>query len=212
MQNFADRLKEELLKELPGNEAHMHMASYRLLKNFPKKPDGHSTDAGILILLYPDEGSIYTIFIQRPDYDGVHGGQISFPGGKKESPDKDIIHTAIRETYEETGINRKKIKVLGILTPLFIPVSNILVNPVVGWTDKKPNFHPHPGEVDFIIEADIKTLLDPSIVKTKPLTIRGESIKIRYFDYKNNVIWGATAMILQELLIILRRGNFFREE
>jgi 8-oxo-dGTP pyrophosphatase MutT (NUDIX family) len=209
MKGFAERLKEEMLKGLPGTKAHWYMASYRILKNFPLTPESDSTVAAVLILLYPYEGSIYTIFIQRPDYNGVHGGQISFPGGKKETSDKNIIQTAIRETHEETGINRSEIKVIGTLTPLFIPVSNIEVNPVVGWTDKKPSFHPHPGEVDFIIEADIKRLLDPSIVKTKPFKIRGELIDIRYFDYSDNVIWGATAMILHELLIVIRRGILF---
>ena len=93
-----------------------------------------------LILLYPENSSVHTVFMQRHNYDGVHGGQISFPGGKKEDSDKDLIQTALREAEEETGVDRKKISVLGTLTPLFIPVSNMIVTPVVGWTDIKPDF------------------------------------------------------------------------
>jgi 8-oxo-dGTP pyrophosphatase MutT (NUDIX family) len=207
MEVFANRLKEEILKELPGMKAQRYMSSSRLRKNFHRKPESDLKVAAVLILLYPHAGSIYTIFLQRPDYNGVHGGQISFPGGKKETSDTDIVQTAIRETFEETGICRSDIKIIGTLTPLVIPVSNIVVTPVVGWTNKKPFFNPHPEEVDFIIEADIKTLLDPSIVKTKPFKIRGEITDIKYLDYNGNVIWGATAMILHELLIILRRGS-----
>jgi hypothetical protein len=88
-------------------------------------------------------------------------------------------------------------------------VSNIIVTPVIGWMEKQPVFIRQEEEVVFIIEADIETLLNPAIIKLKPFEIRGEIIDIKYFDYKDNVIWGATAMILHELLTILRRGDFF---
>jgi 8-oxo-dGTP pyrophosphatase MutT (NUDIX family) len=147
--------------------------------------------------------------MQRPDYDGVHGGQISFPGGKKESGDKDVIQTALREANEETGIDPEEVSIIGSLTTLFIPVSNMIVTPVTAWMDKKPVFNWLSDEVVFLIDADLKRLLDPSIVKTKPFYIRGEMLDIKYFDYEDHTIWGATAMILHELLIIIRRGGFF---
>jgi 8-oxo-dGTP pyrophosphatase MutT (NUDIX family) len=150
--------------------------------------------------------------MQRTYYKGIHGGQISFPGGKKEPADKDIIQTALREANEETGVDPSKISVIGTLTPLFIPVSNIIVTPVVAWTKERPVYKHEVAEVVFLFDADIKRLLDPSIVKTKPFKIRGEMIEVKYFDYKGNVIWGATAMILHELLFILRRSCFFLPE
>jgi 8-oxo-dGTP pyrophosphatase MutT (NUDIX family) len=168
--------------------------------------------AAVLILLYPYNNSIYTVFMQRHDYNGVHGGQISFPGGKKEDSDFDNIQTALREAHEETGVDPSTISVIGTLTPLFIPVSNMIVTPVVGWTDKKPVFKHQEEEVVFLFEADLKRLLDTSIVKTKPMEIRGEIIGVKYFDYDGHVIWGATAMIFYELLIILRRSRFFLQE
>jgi 8-oxo-dGTP pyrophosphatase MutT (NUDIX family) len=142
--------------------------------------------------------------MQRPEYDGIHSGQISFPGGKREPSDVDNIHTALREANEETGVDAESISIIGSLTPLFIPVSNMLVTPIVGWTEVKPVFHQHPGEVVFLINADLKKLLDPSIVKIKPFQIHGETIEVKYFDYEGNVIWGATAMILHELLTIIK--------
>jgi hypothetical protein len=88
----------------------------------------------------------------------------------------------------------------------------MLVTPVVGWIDEKPVFNHQPEEVVFLIDADIKRLLDPAIVRTKPLEIRGKTFEVKYFDYEGNMIWGATAMILQELLIILKRVRIFLKE
>lgn len=208
MKEFADKLKAEIEKGLSGTEVQWALASSdRLIKNFPRVPRKDSADAAVLILLYPVDGIIYTVFIQRPEYNGVHGGQISFPGGKKEPSDSDLLQTAVREASEETGINPSDLKIIGNLTPLFIPVSNVVVTPFVGWSEKKPSFVPDDAEVVFIIEADIRPFLDYSIIKAKPFEIRGEMIDIKYFDYKGNVIWGATAMILQELLTIIKRGN-----
>jgi 8-oxo-dGTP pyrophosphatase MutT (NUDIX family) len=208
MYEFAESLKREISLGLPGTEVQWQMASSdRMLRNFPRKPGPDAKVAAILILLFPDKGSIHTVFMQRHDYKGVHGGQISFPGGKMEPSDKDIIHTAIREANEETGVNQENISVINTLTPLFIPVSNMIVTPVIGWTEKKPSFRHHPGEVVFLFDAEINRLLDPSIVKTKQMEIQGEIINIKYFDYDGNVIWGATAMMLYELLTIIKRGN-----
>ncbi len=208
MNKFADILKQELAKKLPGTEVHWEMASSdRMIKGFPMVPGPDARVAAVLILLYPEDGSVHTVFMQRHNYDGVHGGQISFPGGKKEDSDKDILQTAIREAEEETGIDPKGISVLGTLTPLFIHVSNMFVTPVVGWIDEKPHFNLQPEEVVFLINAELKRFLDPSIIMIKPFEIRGEMIEVKYFDYDGNVIWGATAMILNELLTIFRKSE-----
>jgi 8-oxo-dGTP pyrophosphatase MutT (NUDIX family) len=208
VKKLADDLKKEISKGLPGTEVQWSMASSdRLVKNFPRAPREDSASGAVLILLYPHEGKTETIFIQRPDYDGVHGGQISFPGGKREKDDADLIFTALRETTEETGMDQGEVKVIGTLTPLYIPVSNIVVTPVVGWTGKRPTFKPDPEEVLFLIEADLTPFLDSSIVRTRPWEVRGEMLNIRYFDYEGHVIWGATAMILHELITIIKRAG-----
>jgi 8-oxo-dGTP pyrophosphatase MutT (NUDIX family) len=206
VKSFIEILKSELQKDLPGTEVQWEMASSdRMIRNFPRTPGPDARVAAVLILLYPDKGSIHTLFMQRHNYEGVHGGQISFPGGKTEPSDIDIIHTALREAEEETGVDRSTISVIGTLTPLFIPVSNMIVTPVVGWTKEKPAFVHQPEEVVYLIEAELKRFLDPEIIKIKPFEIRRENIDIRYFDYDGHVIWGATAMILNELLTIVKK-------
>jgi 8-oxo-dGTP pyrophosphatase MutT (NUDIX family) len=208
MHEFAEKLKIELQKGLPGTDIQWIMASSdRMVRDFPRVPGNDARVAAVLILLYPVNGSIHTVFMQRPDYNGIHGGQISFPGGKKEPYDKDVIATALREAHEETGVSVSTITVIDILTPLFIPVSNMLVTPVVGWTEEKPRFRHLAKEVVFLFDAELRRFLDPSIIKVKPMVIRGEPIDVKYYDYDGNVIWGATAMMLNELLTIIKENR-----
>jgi 8-oxo-dGTP pyrophosphatase MutT (NUDIX family) len=183
-----------------------------MVRNFPRTPGKDSRAASVLILLYPYKRSVYTVFMQRPHYNGVHGGQISFPGGKREPSDKNAIQTALREAQEETGVNPEEIRILGTLTPLFIPVSNTLVTPAVAWIGEKPVFSHQEEEVVFLFDADIRRFYDPSIIRIKPVKIGSEMLDVKYYDYEGNMIWGATAMILHELLVILRRGGLFPEE
>jgi hypothetical protein len=90
---------------------------------------------------------------------------------------------------------------------LFIPVSKTIVTPVVGWTNNKPAFKIQEEEVVYLIEGDLKKFLNPSIIKIKRFDILGEMRDIKYFDYEGHVIWGATAMILNELLTIIKDGK-----
>lgn len=196
------------LERLPGTQVQWMMASSdRMLKDFPRVAGPDARSAGVLIVLWQDNQRIRTVFMQRPGYEGIHGGQISFPGGKMEISDESIVHTALREAQEETGLDCSSINVIGTLTPLFIPVSNTVVTAAVGWLDYMPVFTPDPQEVEFLIEADLKTFLDPEIIKTAPMEIRGERYDVRYFNCDGHVIWGATAMMLNELLELFRRDK-----
>ncbi|MBN1339443.1 MAG: CoA pyrophosphatase [Bacteroidales bacterium] len=156
---FIQTLTERLKGELPGYESHLKMSS-RSRELYMEHCKGmHSARQGaVLILLYQKNGSVYTVFIERQQYDGVHSGQISFPGGKREDSDESIIFTAIREAEEEIGILRNQIHIIGTLTNIYIPPSNFLVTPVVGYTDARMKFTPQMTEVAGIIETDLLKL------------------------------------------------------
>lgn len=208
MDNFSGRLEEALRKPLPGTDVQWEMASSdRMIKHFPRKKRSDSKLAAVLILLYPVNGKIHTLFIQRPVYMGVHSGQVSFPGGKMEKGDPDLTHTASREACEEVGLCGYDLDILGSLTPLYIPVSNIEVSPVVAYCKKRPSFIPDSKEVVSLIEATLADFFSPGIVKEKAMTVRDEVLDVKYYDYEGIVIWGATAMILHELLVIIELNN-----
>lgn len=208
MNPFAERVSRAIGTGLPGTEVQWEMASSdRMIQNYPRQKNSGSKIAAVLILLYPVNGRVHTVFIQRPVYSGIHSGQISFPGGKVEKADSSIIATALRETAEETGVGPDSVTILGTLTPLYIYVSDTEVTPVVGWCDEQPRFTIDAVEVVHIIEADMTSLADKSIIREKSFTIRDTEINVKHFDYNGAVIWGATAMILHELITIMERES-----
>jgi 8-oxo-dGTP pyrophosphatase MutT (NUDIX family) len=172
--------------------------------NFSESPKR----GAVLILIYPDADEAFFPLIKRPVYAGVHSGQIAFPGGKMELEDKDISYTAVREAWEEVGVLPKDVRLLGQISDLFIPASNFLVSPIIGYTERKPDFVPEIKEVDRIIETPLKQLLNLEIRKQKILEIGGQfKLNTPYFDISNEVVWGATAMILEEFIQVLENGR-----
>ncbi len=168
-------------------------------------PQKNSKESSVLILLYPFDDEVFSFLILRPQYKGVHSGQISLPGGKKEVTDKDTAETALRETEEESGINRSKIHLLGLLSEIFIPHSNFKVFPYVGYLDASPHFMPDPLEVEEIIPYDINVLRNPSSAKHSVFrSSKNKSIYAPYFEVNQKYkVWGATAMILSEFKEII---------
>jgi len=201
---FVDLLKARIKASLPGKEAQLKMAS--TVRNKELNFDYNTFAAiksSVLILLYPCFSRLYTAFILRQTYDGVHSGQVSFPGGRMEDNDVTLINTALREAEEEVNIKTEQVKVLGTLSELYIPPSNYLVLPVIGFAENRPEFKPDFTEVAEIIEADISFLFDEHLVKTKTIDIKGLKIEAPYFDVNGHVVWGATAMILSELKSVI---------
>jgi 8-oxo-dGTP pyrophosphatase MutT (NUDIX family) len=129
---------------------------------------------------------------------------MSFPGGAWEKKDGSLEITALRETREELGITGE-ITLLGSLTELYIPVSNFLVTPFVGWTNRKPEFDPDPSEVQYVIETTLEELSDPGNQDAETMFRHGQTIIAPYFRIGNEKIWGATAMMVSELLQLAAR-------
>lgn len=209
---FSDKISAALANDLPGEKAHMMMTPTVRNDNLTKPLESVTPiKSAVLVLLYPNEaGRISFPLIQRPTYNGAHSGQVSFPGGKAEPTDKSIVNTAIREAEEEVGIESGKVEVLGTMTNLFIWVSNYVVTPVVGVYRMKPEFKKDEKEVDAIIETDLYDIIDPKKRKEGIVVARNKyQIQTPYFDINKKVVWGATAMMLSELSMIVDKAKIY---
>lgn len=206
MNAILNHIEERLKKPLPGEKAQLLMGSDLRMNELKWIAEKKNTkQSGVMILLYPHMQTLFSVLIQRPKYKGTHGGQVSLPGGKKETEDADYSQTALRETEEEIGVDRNKIRILGNLSRLYIPPSNFVIHPFVGYTPARPHFNPSADEVDEVIEYDILSLLHPEIKKiTKMKIMKVLTFNAPYFDIHNKVVWGATAMVLSEFREILR--------
>lgn len=200
--DFTAHLRQRLQQPLPGESAHRLMASSARTK-LGIRPNERTRRSAVLILFYPYRDAIYLPLILRPQYDGVHAGQMAFPGGRMERTDRDLIQTALREAQEEIGIRVQDVTVLGPLTELFIPPSNFFVQPVVGTLARRPDFYPDPREVDAVVEVSLTTLLDKTIVGDSQIQVRGVTVDAPYYDIQGHRVWGATAMMIAELLAVL---------
>jgi 8-oxo-dGTP pyrophosphatase MutT (NUDIX family) len=200
IERIADELRELLRKDLPGEKAHNKMIP-ETRKSFPKGPV--KREAAVLIILFPDKKNIKISLIKRTEYEGAHSGQISFPGGMKESIDINLKMTALREASEETGIGKSELIVLGKLTPINIPVSAFRVQPYVAYCRKTPSFSPDPVEVEYMINIPVQHLLEVSNRKKEKWNLGNIEAEVPFYSYSTFKIWGATAMIMSEFLDII---------
>jgi len=198
------KLKTRLKQELPGHQSHLKMVPFErreTIRNLEKCSDPKASS--VLILLYSSNGALETLLIKRSQDHSVHSGQISFPGGKRDDADISAVETALRETEEEIGLSRIMIEIVGTLSPLYVSPSNFEITPVIGFTTNLFEPAPNPAEVDEVIRLPI-ALLDGSR-KTIDLQVRGFTLyQVPCFSINGHIIWGATAMILQEFLDVLR--------
>ena len=203
-----DELKQKLEQPLPGITSHLKMAPRHRVEEFSSLASivPLARNSAVLILLFPVNGKLKTVFIQRSVYEGVHSGQISFPGGKHEKSDKDFEATALRETQEEIGVEPDKIEIIAQLTDFYIPPSNFLVKVFVGYASQQPAFTPDHKEVQSILEVDIDEFYDRQNIAEIEFysTSRKTTINAPCYLVNGMEIWGATAMMLSELIDILK--------
>lgn len=199
---FCNQLAKKLEFPLPGESAHAVMqATSKLRLTF--KPNARTRKSAVLILFYPFKGEIYFPVILRPAYDGVHSGQIAFPGGSYELTDENLVRTALREAQEEIGLRLTDVRILGILSELFIPPSNFHVLPVVAAMPYRPDFFPDPREVEQVFEIKLDEITNKAIVGSSELSLRGEVVTAPHYEIMNYKIWGATAMMISELITVI---------
>ncbi len=203
---FPEQVQARLADALPGRDAQYRMASLRRKEDndlFFTQPPSGARVASVLNLLHRHQGQWRTVLIQRTSNPrDRHSGQISFPGGRWEETDESLEQVALREAEEEVGIDPTRVRLLGRLTELYIPVSNYIVHPFVGVLDGEARFVPQPGEVESVFTPELGVFRHPDTRKVIDLPL-GNGITLAgvpYFEVDGHVVWGATAMIMNEFL------------
>jgi 8-oxo-dGTP pyrophosphatase MutT (NUDIX family) len=200
---FERRVGRRLSDPLPGASAQ------KLLAPRPRRgwePDYLPPDCRLaagLLLFYPDAGSRPQLILTVRDPQlPHHGGQVSLPGGAVEVGET-VAEAALREAHEEVGADPDRVRVLGELSPLHIPVSQFVLHPVVAVTDHRPELRPEAGEVARILEVPLDDLRDPVRVGIETRSDAGRSYEVPFIRIDGEKVWGATAMILAELLCLV---------
>lgn len=203
-EKIAQALRNRLENELPGWQAQCQMAT-RVHREARVKPPDVTRKAGVMLLLYPDAGQLWMPLIKRTTYRGVHSDQMALPGGKIDPEDQDITETALRETREEIGVSVARDQVLGILSDLYIPPSNIMVTPVVAMISHKPSYQPEPSEVADTFDISLEDLQNQEHrSELEVARFNDTPLEAPAFVIRERIIWGATAMMLSEFLHIIQ--------
>ena len=195
-------LRRSLGSPLPGIEAQLRLAPTPRPGWVPGRSPAESRAAAGLLLLFPVDHRVHLLLTVRSSRLPSHAGQVSLPGGAVESGET-LEHAALREAHEETGVEPARVRVVGRLTPLHIPVSGYVLHPVVGVTDERPDFRPADAEVDRLPEPGLADLLDPGCIRHRPRRRDGLFQDVPYFALDGLEVWGATAMVLAEFLQIV---------
>ncbi len=203
-----NKLEEELRRPLPGKDYQFVMAPG--IRSITEQ-EMVERMAAVMICLFKGKNDLQIALIKRTEYNGPHSGQISFPGGIHEEEDSDLLGTALRETEEEIGISRDLPRVMGALSPLFIPVSNIIVHPFVAFYEHEPVFRIDEKEVSYLIIANLRSFFDPENRKKETWNLSGQEIEVPFFQLDENKIWGATAMMLNEFIQIVGQSKIYSQ-
>ncbi len=200
--NFLKKLPKE---KLPGRQAQIKMSPEPLDPNvvLPKEKSDTAQPSSVLVPLFPGQNQkLHVILTLRTD-NIRHAGQISFPGGQNEK-NESLEETALRETEEEIGVKRSQIKLACSITPLYLYKTDNQITPFVGFLDKKPKLTPNPEEVEEAFAISMDDLLDEKTLKKEKWDLPHISMMVPYWDIHRVPLWGATAMMMSELVELYR--------
>lgn len=208
VQIFLKHIQAAFSSPLPGPTAHQLLTPGKrpMMRMEVENIDEYRASA-VAIVCFPKDNQVHVLLTQRPDYDGTHGGQISFPGGKKEQIDTNLEQTARRETFEEIGWTLTTEECMGEMTEIFIPLSRFSVQSYLYYTEQPQTYQLDPREVAEVIEFPLELLIDNSIIKSTNIRYAtGLKLKnVPYFDINGKIVWGATAIVLSELKMMIQK-------
>lgn len=206
---FSQQITKVKKMELPGEAMHFDMAPIERLRELKQQARAAKQGklAAVLCLFYPDQHQqTHFMLILRKTYHGVHSAQVGFPGGKPEPEDPDLIGTALRESWEEVGVRPEEVQVLKELTEIYIPPSRFFVRPFMGIAQLRPNFVKQDEEVEAMIEVPLQELMAQHSRITQQLsTSYAKTINVPAFKLQEHIVWGATAMMLNEVREMIAR-------
>jgi len=162
----------------------------------------HFKRAAVLVTLFPKQNELYVLLTVRTNEVETHKGQISFPGGMQDKADANAMHTALREANEELGINAESVEVLGLLDDIATP-TRYIITPVVGYLQDRPTLSPNTVEVAEVIDVPLSFFSEDSNGRWEMREREGLKVKVWFFQYGQHLIWGATAMMLRNLVEIV---------
>ena len=193
------------LKEpLPGKQAHISMLPEG--RDLTDSDTNHSINkSAVLILIYPEGDELYFCLTKRNSMLKHHPGQISFPGGRCENHETDPWVTSLRETKEEIGVPQNQIKLIGKLSEVFVKVSNFIIYPYIGFSSEKPDFKVNHNEVEALIVLPLMSILSDNNRTTRMINTSLGPMNVPCYHISDNIIWGATSMMIAELEAILKQ-------
>lgn len=201
-EHYIEALQKQLERPLPGKDVQAEMAPQGRSLKPPATRVSPRTSAVLLPLTRTEQRDLALVFTVRREDLSHHGGEISFPGGAAEFGDENCVDTALREAYEEIRLLPDTVEILGELTTLYIPPSHYLVHPIIGWIPNYPSLRPNCSEVDQILTIPFERLLAPESIREEQWTLSGRTMTVPFYEVEGHVIWGATAMILREFLVL----------
>lgn len=198
-----ERIRQALnLRDFDVSAAHEKMNPRPRGTRSPEMP-GQPRQGAVLVISYSKNGEVYLVLTRRRDDLNAHAGQISFPGGQRETGET-MQMAALREAKEEVGISIPALALLGELSTIYIPPTDFEVHPYVAWHGGIPGFKPQDREVAEILEVPISHLLNPATRHEETWDIQGYTVEVPYFLVGPHKVWGATAIMMSEFLERLR--------
>ncbi len=196
------QIQTALTAPLPGRHAHLLLAPRPRRGWEPDHVPSGAAVAAALLLLYPLDGTPHVLLTVRAGRLTQHGGQVSLPGGGVEGTET-VQDAALREATEEVGIDTSGVRILGALSTLYIPVSDFALHPVLGLSEDAPRLRPAAAEVSRVLEVPLTDLENPRNLRLGMRWRRDRCYHVPYFAIQEERVWGATAMVLAELLGVL---------